>query len=370
MSDVFSDDSEEVAIDIEGDDYTPPDVDTLRVAINGRVMTLEWEADAEQSDGYELRFSPLTAGAQWATMSRLAYDVRGSSYQTMVRDGTFAVKALGYGGTPSSGATMAVVTGTELVGVNVVATVSETGTWSGVKSSTVVVDGELRLVDGANVFATADAFALADVFSPGGQIVYAGEGYYVLPGTFDLGAVYTSRVTPSVIARGFAKGVDLFAIDDVFSFADVFGFDAGDFNVRMDIQTTQADPALGLFSTWTELRPGDVTARAMKFRLALQSLDAGVTPSVASASVLIDMPDRQVSGNDIVAGAAGTAIAFSPAFKATPAIQITAQDLATGDYWRITAKSAAGFTIQFFNASNAGISRTFDYTAKGYGVSR
>jgi len=37
------------------------------------------------------------------------------------------------------------------------------------------------------------------------------------------------------------------------------------------------------------------------------------------------------------------------------------------DYWTITAKGPSGFTIRFFNSSDSGISRTFDWVAKGYG---
>jgi len=69
----------------------------------------------------------------------------------------------------------------------------------------------------------------------------------------------------------------------------------------------------------------------------------------------------------VTASAAGSAVAFDSPFRETPAISITAQDMATGDYYAITSPSAAGFTIRFFNAAGAGISRTFDYLAKGHG---
>ena len=60
-------------------------------------------------------------------------------------------------------------------------------------------------------------------------------------------------------------------------------------------------------------------------------------------------------------------ITFSPAYKELSGIGITAQNLSSGDYYAITSKSATGFTIQFFNSSNAGVNRTFDYVAKGFG---
>jgi hypothetical protein len=41
--------------------------------------------------------------------------------------------------------------------------------------------------------------------------------------------------------------------------------------------------------------------------------------------------------------------------------------MATGDYFTITSPTSSGFTVRFFNAGGTGISRTFDYLAKGYG---
>jgi hypothetical protein len=52
---------------------------------------------------------------------------------------------------------------------------------------------------------------------------------------------------------------------------------------------------------------------------------------------------------------------------AEPSVTIAAQDLATGDFFTITSKSATGFTIEFFNSSGSTISRTFDYVANGQG---
>jgi hypothetical protein len=78
------------------------------------------------------------------------------------------------------------------------------------------------------------------------------------------------------------------------------------------------------------------------------------------------MIDRIISGNDIVSDVSGTTITFSPVFKTTPAIGISAQGLATGDFYEITSKSETSFNIVFKNSSNSAISKTFDYLAKGY----
>ena len=43
-------------------------------------------------------------------------------------------------------------------------------------------------------------------------------------------------------------------------------------------------------------------------------------------------------------------------------------DNVTSDFFVISNKSKTGFTIQFFNSSNTGISRTFDFQAVGHGL--
>ena len=48
-------------------------------------------------------------------------------------------------------------------------------------------------------------------------------------------------------------------------------------------------------------------------------------------------------------------------------LTLTGNLVHSGDYYVITNKSATGFTIEFFNSSNATINRTFDYVAKGFG---
>ena len=80
------------------------------------------------------------------------------------------------------------------------------------------------------------------------------------------------------------------------------------------------------------------------------------------------MEKRTESGEDIVSGTSTKAITYTNSFFATPAIGISAQNMVSGDYYAITSKSKTGFTIQFFNSSNSGINRTFDYVLQGYGL--
>ena len=80
------------------------------------------------------------------------------------------------------------------------------------------------------------------------------------------------------------------------------------------------------------------------------------------------MEKRLESGEDVESGAGAKAITYTNAFYASPAVGIAAQNMATGDYYAITSKTKTGFTITFYNSSNAAQNRTFDYVAKGYGL--
>ena len=79
------------------------------------------------------------------------------------------------------------------------------------------------------------------------------------------------------------------------------------------------------------------------------------------------MKDRIFSGNDIVSGTGTKSVTFTNPFKSGNfAVGITGQGMATGDYFTVSNKTINGFDVAFFNSSNAGVSKTFDFIAKGF----
>ena len=112
---------------------------------------------------------------------------------------------------------------------------------------------------------------------------------------------------------------------------------------------------------------GDYTARYFKFKVVLISRDLASTPVVEEVSIKIDMQDRIFSDNDITSGAGTKTVTFTNPFKTTNyAIGITAQGMATGDFFLLESKTINGFNVTFKNASNTAVSKTFDYIAKGF----
>ena len=89
---------------------------------------------------------------------------------------------------------------------------------------------------------------------------------------------------------------------------------------------------------------------------------------VSGIGISVDMEKRMESDEDIASTTGTKAITYTNAFYASPAVGISAQNMATGDTYTISSKSATGFSIAFTNSSGSGINRTFDYVAQGYGL--
>lgn len=73
------------------------------------------------------------------------------------------------------------------------------------------------------------------------------------------------------------------------------------------------------------------------------------------------------SGAAIVSSVSGTTISFSSSFFSSPALTITPHDGESGDYFRITSSDEYGFTVTFYDSTDAAVSRTFDWIATNGG---
>lgn len=347
----------------------PANVTGFRVAINGDIATLQWDALADEFvSHYQIRFSPNTSGVTWQTASRLRDDVTGSQVQVPALVGTYLIKAVTYANLMSPSPALIVSTVNPLTALNAVETTQEAPDFSGSKVDVTAIAGLLRLESGGDVFEPDDVFEVADVFLAGGG--FPSTGTYSFADIIDLGEVYTSRVSVAISAYGTLTSEDVFAYADVFDVPDVFGGAAADlWDVTVDVSTTNDDPGGSpIWSDWAEVVTSDISARAYRFRARLQSFQFDVTPVVHSLVVSVDMPDRVIAEDDLLVTTSGRTIKFTPPYFALSGMSIAAQGLQTGDTYDITAKDANGFTIIFRNADGIPVERTFDYVAKGYGL--
>jgi hypothetical protein len=287
--------------------------------------------------------------------------------------GSFLIKAVDTSGIESENATVISSTIASIANLNVIEAILESPDFPGTMENCGLNGADLVLSgsDTVDDWIDVDEVPLWDIGNDGlsdfGIYYFEGSGS-ATGSSLDLGAVYTSRLTPNIVA----SGTDLFGNMDLWTDVDaVTNWDGGDaaaWGVVLQVRTTNDDPTGSpTWSAWQDLIVGDYTARAFQFRLFLYTYESGISPLVSTLGVNVDMPDRVTGDNDIVVDAAGTTITYSPAFKAPPAIAIGAQDMGTGDYYEITGQSASGFTIRFFNSAGTGVSRTCDWVAKGYG---
>jgi hypothetical protein len=360
---------------VVGKTAPPADVTNFQVNIVDTEAHLSWTPvpDLDLSH-YIIRHSPLTSGAIFSNAITLIDKVSRPANTVTVpaMTGTYFIRSVDKIGLKSLNATSNVTLINNVKNLNLVASSTQDPDFTGTKTDVIVVDDAL-------ILETALFDSVSGDFDDGLGNFDGGAGTVLSSGTYDFdtyidtGGIYSSRITARVIMER-QDYVNLFddasgnfdAREGLFDGAnDTFG----DVNVQLQIAKTDGDPVSGTYSNFQKFNVGDYTGRAFKFRAVLLSEDVTASPKVTGLSVQVDMPERVYSQKDISSGTDtnGKVITFSPAFKEIQGVGISASNLASGDYYAITSKSATGFTIEFFNSSNTTIDRTFDYVVRGYG---
>lgn len=361
---------------ITGKTAFPADVADFSVNIVGNTAHLSWIPTLDDDlSHYVIRHTPNTNGTSYEDTTIVVEKVSRPANTASVPaiTGTYFIKAVDkFGNRSVNAATQAAII--DSVGTfNVVETSTQHTAFAGAKSNCVVVDDELLLNTDADFDSATGDFDDATGFFDGGGagIDQKSTGTYDFDAVIDLSAVYTSRVTANIVSRRI-DFEDLFdtATGNFDARAGLFDGDPltlGDTNVELQVATTEGDPSGS--PTYTPFRKfivGNYKARAFKFRALLTTSNVNSTPAVSELSVTVDMPDLFVSGDDIVSGVGSKVVTFTPPFKVLQGIGIAAGNLQSGDYYAITSKSATGFTITFYDSSDAAVDRTFDYVARGY----
>ena len=197
------------------------------------------------------------------------------------------------------------------------------------------------------------------------------SGEYTFSNTLSLDAIYDTTLG-AVIGMSSEDEYDLFDSGrGATNFEDAKApFDGSpEIQCGAEIQVGFDNTDLANITTFQKIaQQSTIKGRFFKFRCKITSDDNKVRAKVHELQFKVNMEKRTETGEDVVSSASGTSITFTNAFFATPSIGISAQGLVSGDYYQITSKSKTGFTIQFYNSSNTGISKTFDYQVVGHGL--
>lgn len=330
----------------------PSDVSNFKVNIVGDVAHLSWDAvtDLDLSH-YKIRHASSTSGATYSGATDLASKVSRPATSVVVpaKTGTYFIKAIDKTGNSSLNADSSVAIVNKVNSANIVQTLTESTTFTGTKTNCSVDSGSLTIDSGYS------------------------SATYNFANSLDLGAKYQTRFTSNIVFTRYDRSNLFDSAGGLFDarsglFDGGASVDFDDVDVTFQIRTTDDDPSgTPTWSAWRDFVVGEYAARAFEFRLQLEADDTTVSPQITTLAVTADMPDRTVAESDITSGASSYAVTFSPAFKALQGVGISAANLASGDYYEITSKSASGFTITFKNSGGSAVSRDFDYVARGYG---
>jgi len=341
---------------VTGKADNPSDVTNFSVNIVGQQAELRWTpvTDADLSH-YVIRHSPLTTGATYNNARSIVKKVSRPANTTTVpaMTGTYFIKAVDKFLNQSTNASSSVALVDDIGGFNFVDEVVEQTAFAGTKTDVVVVDDKLQL-DTSILFdsATGNFDDATGLFDGGGGFV-ASSGTYDFANYIDLTVTYTGTVNANVKTTQLSQhgGTPTSGATDV----DLF------------VSTTTDDPA-GT-PTWTAYRPfivGSYTARALRFRAELSTTESDETPAIEELEASVQLPTRTESDNDIQSGTGAKSVTFARPFKTLLAVSISVGDMQSGDYYAITSKSATGFTINFYDSSDTGVDRLFDYVATGF----
>jgi len=205
-------------------------------------------------------------------------------------------------------------------------------------------------------------------------------GTYDFATTLDLGGTFSLVLKRHFLGAGYYPS-NLF--DSRTGFVDTWidwdGDAADEANAKLAVRTTTDDPSGSpTYTSFNDFANGTFKGRAFQFRVTLETSDPAQNMLLQQLGYSAEMPSRTEQSAVIASGAGAKAVTFTaPFFVGTsalgnlnnflPSVNISPQNMASGDYFELSSISGTGFTVHFKNSSNASIDRNFTYSAVGFG---
>ena len=348
---------------IIGQTAVPQDVENFAINVLGDQALLSWSAIPDLDlNYYVLKFSTDLVNPTWQNSVDLVDRIGrpATSLTLPLLTGSYLIKAQDKLGNQSSNET--IVT-TNIASVNFVnqTTINEHTAFTGTKTNV-----ETVIRDSTNYIGLTATGTVGDTATR-----VPATGTYEFANTIDLGDKFKGQFTASVIQfiEDVSEVIDNGRPDATTLFDDgrpnpFDGTSSGDAHTILEISTSDDNVTFSAFKPFTI---GEHIGRYFKFRVLFKSDNLKARCLIEELTVIASLSKRNESGNDISSGTGGKAVTFNFGFKLNPAIGVSAQSMANGDYYTITSKSTTGFTIEFFNSSATSIDRTFDYIVQGVG---
>ena len=228
---------------------------------------------------------------------------------------------------------------------------------------------------------------VSNTLSGGSVTVAKGlNGTYDFVDTLDLGGTFNLSLKRLIRGAGFYPS-NLW--DDrvglVNDFPDWDGTLAENAVAKVLVKTTTDNPSSGTatYTNFTEFSNGSFEGRGFKFQALLETTDSAQNVVIQEVGYRAEMPVRTEQSDELESKdpsnpslAIPVNITFQNAFFVgtntitgipKPIVNISAQDMATGDFFELTNISGTGFTVEFKNAAGQTQIRKFNYLAVGYG---
>tara|TARA_R110002012_G_scaffold64157_2_gene168704 strand:- start:3082 stop:6054 length:2973 start_codon:yes stop_codon:yes gene_type:complete len=376
---------------IVGATEPPADVTNFSVNMQGSdQMQLNWDSVADLDVSYyEIRYQNVTSGAQWNKSNNWLQVPRtsGTTKTTNAKTGAFLIKAVDKLGNESNNETIIYSNISGLQSYKNIQTLTEDitlGTYdsdvaltdaSGTNSIVLdtITDFEDTVGNFDSVSGNFDLGGTDTTSNPNNATANIdNEGFYILNSTLSLTGIFDVSFTKNLTIDQISDPYDLFDSGRGFSSFDdaPAPFDGNDpTNANQNLQVASSTSSLGDCTNFFNMNATTTyKGRYFKFRLKLSNKNNKVKGFVSGISITVDMEKRIESDNDIASTTGTKVITYTNSFYESPALGISAQNMATGDTYTITSKSATGFSIAFTNSSGSGINRTFDYVSQGYGL--
>ena len=205
-------------------------------------------------------------------------------------------------------------------------------------------------------------------------------GTYDFVDTLDLGGTFSLTVKRHFQGAGFYVG-DQFdnRTANIDTWTDFDGSIANDANAVLAVRTTTDNPSSSpTYGSFNTMANGIFKGRGFQFRATLETADTAQNMNLQQLGYTASLPSRTEQSAVIASGAGAKAVTFTaPFFVGTsglgnlnnflPSVNISPQNMATGDFFELSSISGTGFTVHFKNSSNASIDRNFTYSAVGFG---
>ena len=208
-------------------------------------------------------------------------------------------------------------------------------------------------------------------------------GSYTFASVLDLEHTYALDLARYFVTRGNFENDLMDNWPDVDARTDWDGGVIDSVNASLKIRTTTDDPdSSPTWSSWTPCANGTFSGRGFQFKTDLTSTSTDQNILVDQLGYIASLDQRTEQSNALVASGtsgSGKSLTFTNGFFTgtsdlggstsayLPSIGIVAQNMASGDFYNVTAVSGTGFTVIFKNSSNAVVDRSFYWTAVGYG---